>query len=196
MRALLSVSALALAVTGCTVERSYAPGDRADVRQDFSDGIQDDWQADPNEDVWQEEPSYGGSLPITAGRVRGDIGAVTNFDATTDYVDSWGDEYYTSITLNATDTQGRVGMLILDVTNMDLQNVAEGSYSFSAQNIDGSEIYVTGCSSSSDSYYDAPAEEGSVVVQDNPDGTRDVDVEVTLPGDNGSSQAQASFTLE
>lgn len=195
MRALLSVSAVALALTGCTVERTYAPND-GDVASGFDNDNrfqQDEWQAE-EDNGWQA--GYG-TLPITSGRVRGDIGAVTNFDASTDYVDSYGDSYYTSITLNATDAQGRVGMIILDVSNMDLLNVPAGTYNYSAQNVDGSEIYVTGCSSSDDSYYDAPAEEGTIVVQDNPDGTRDVEIDATLPNDQGgTSQAQASFILE
>ena len=193
MRALLSVSAVALALTGCTVERTYAPDDRGDFGSELGNDVEDNWQ----DDTWQNEPSFSGTLPITSGRVRGDIGAVTNFDADTDYVDSYGDEYYTSITLNATDAQGRVGMIILDISNMDIANVPAGTYNYSAQNVDGSEIYVTGCSSSDDSYYDAPAEEGTIVVQDNEDGTRGVDVEATLPSDTGgNSQAQATFTLE
>lgn len=193
MRALFTVSAVALALTGCTVERSYAPDDRGDFQANLgNDAVEDNWQGDP----WQGEPTAG-VLPITSGRVRGDIGAVTNFDAATDYVDSYGDAYYTSITLNATDQQGRVGMIILDISNMDLQNIPAGTYTYSSQSMDGSEIYVTGCSSSDDSYYDAPAEEGTVVVEDNEDGTRGVDVEAVLPGDTGgNSRAQASFTLE
>ena len=190
MRALLTVSAVSLALTGCSVERDYVPSsnERADSRSIFGNDDQD-----ANQDA-----SYG-VLPITGGRVRGDIGAVTNFDATTDYVDSYTDDYYSSITLTATDPQGRVGMIILDITSMDLRNAPAGTYDYSAQNIDGTEIYVTGCSSSSsdDALYDAPAEEGVIEVTDNEDGTRGIDVEATLPnGTGGTSQAQASFTLE
>jgi hypothetical protein len=195
MRGLLALSALAFALASCTVERTYAPEDnRADLTSTFGNDLDqsDDWA----QDDWSDAESFN-PLPITEGRVRGDIGAVRGFDAPTDYVDSYGDEYWTSITLNATDEQGRMGMIILDIGNMDIQSVAAGTYSYSAQELGGSEIYVTGCSSSADTEYDAPAEDGTVVVRDNPDGTRDVNIEATLPDDaGGTTKAQGSFTLE
>lgn len=193
MRSLLFASGLALAASGCITERDYAPsGERADFATDFND--RDDV------DVWDgttgAEGEYGGALPITSGRVRGYIGTVTNFDAPTDYVDSWGDGQWSSITLNATDAQGRVGMIILEVANMDIANAPAGTYEVGALNVDGGEVYVTGCSSDQDAFYDAPAEQGTIVIEDNPQGTRDVEIQATLPGDVGSTQAMAQFTLE
>lgn len=187
MRALILSAGLLVAVSGCVLERDYAS-----ERSDFSSRFENEENQDFVEPSFEED--FYGTLPITAGRVRGDIGRVMNFDAPTDYVDSWGDEAWASVTLNATDEQGRVGMIILEVANMDIMNDPAGAYT--TQNVDGGEIYVTGCSSDDDSFYDAPAEQGIVVIQDNEDGTRDVEIQATLPGDNGSTEASARFTLE
>jgi hypothetical protein len=193
MRSLLFASVLAVAVSGCISERDYAPNDeRSDFTTDFGDRNDVDWgdEVEP-----QPEEDFYGALPISNGRVQGDIGGVTNFDAPTDYVDSWGDEQWASVTLNATDEQGRVGMIILEVGNMNIMDAPAGTYR--ASNVDGGgEIYVTGCSSDTDSFYDAPAEDGTIILEDNPDGTRDVEIQATLPGDAGNTSASAQFTLE
>lgn len=197
MRALLLASSgLLVAVSGCVVERDYAPnGERSDFSSRFDDQNDVEWQDDEDFVEPAPEEDFYGTLPITgAGRVRGDIGGVTNFDAPTDYVDSWGDEAWASVTLNATDEQGRVGMIILEVANMNIMSDPAGTYT--TQNVNGGEIYVTGCSSDNDSFYDAPAQDGTVIIQDNEDGTRDVEIQATLPGDYGTTQASARFTLE
>lgn len=195
MRSLLFASVLALAVSGCITQRDYAPNDE---RADFASNFGENDDVDFNDDITapQDEDFYG-ALPIVSGRVRGDIGNVTDFDAPTDYVDSWGDEQWASVTLNATDVDGRVGMIILDVSNLNIMDGDAGTYRMGAMNVDGSgtEIYVTGCSSDVDSAYDAPAEDGTVILEDNPDGTRDVEIQATLPGDAGNTQATARFTL-
>lgn len=193
MRALILSAGLLVAVSGCVVERDYA-SERSDFSSRFENQNDVGWTENPDFVEPPPEEDFYGTLPITTGRVRGDIGGVTNFDAPTDYVDSWGDEAWASVTLNATDDQGRVGMIILEVVNMDIMNDPAGTYT--TQNVDGGEIYVTGCSSDNDSFYDAPAEQGTVVIQDNDDGTRDVEIQATLPGDSGSTEASARFTLE
>lgn len=197
MRSLLFASVLALAVSGCISEREYAPNDdRSDFATDFGDRDDVDWGDDVTEP--QGEEDFYGTLPISSGRVRGDIGGVTNFDAPTDYVDSWGDEQWASVTLNATDAQGRIGMIILDVGNLNIMDGPAGTYRMGAMNVDGTgtEIYVTGCSSDASTAYDAPAEDGTVILEDNPDGTRNVEIQATLPSDYGNTEAFAQFTID
>src|SRR5687768_6627138 len=148
MRSLLFASGLALAVSGCISERDYAPNDeRSDFSRDFGERNDNDmdWSDDDEFTEPEYEEEFYGTLPITSGRVRGDIGGVTNFDAPTDYVDSWGDAQWASVTLNATDAQGRIGMIILDVANLDIQNGPAGTYNMGPMNVDGTgtEIYVT-----------------------------------------------------
>lgn len=208
MRALSIATAtaagLGLLLSACVVERDYAPTNSG--REDFSSDFGDDnavvWDDGDDGDDFNEddeyEDTYGyDTLPITSGRVSGDIGGVRDFDAPTDYVDAYSDYGWTSITLSATDQEGRIGMLILEVGAFSIADAPAGSYG--TMNVDGigEEIWVTGCSSSTDTYYDAPADSGEIVISDNPDGTRDVNVEATLPDDyGGASQAQARFTLE
>lgn len=180
MRALLlAVPALAL-TTGCLMsEREYT--------DPFSavDGFADDGFRD------------GGDLQVRSGRVSGDLGPVRDFDA--DARDSYGytDGTYTSINVTAYDLTGRMGMLIVDVDGADLRSVRPGRYEFSSMStstVGGGTPYITGCSEDSSSYYDAPAEEGAIVVSDVPEG-RQIDVEAQLPTDDGMGTTAASGTF-
>ncbi len=187
-RALLTLAALA-ALTGCMVERPYvSPPDGSDGQDPIAPGAT--------------------NLSATDGRVFGDIGAVRNFDAPVDQVDAWfnPDWQSTSITLTANDPQGRMGMVILDIDGVDLRNVRPGTYTYTTQSVDasldGGYVNVTGCSSSVDSYYDEPGQQGTITVQDTNAG-RKITVDSELPmvdGDGAfttsTSVAHGSFTLE
>ena len=194
LRALLSVAAL-VAVTGCLSERDYASPQPA-----FTSDTSGTSDGSAKSDV-------GTQINVSNAHVTGDIGAVRSFDAPADQVDAWYDDSWksTSITLTANDARGRMGMVILNVDGVDLRAVHAGSYTFTAQSVDGSvdggHVSVTGCSSDPTSYYDEEGEQGTITVQDQPSG-RTVDVQARLPvvNDDGSytsetSTATGSFTL-
>lgn len=131
------------------------------------------------------------------GRVRGDIGPVRDFEGETDRVDAYADNGWTSVTIETYDGGGRMGMIIIDVER-DIRDVPSGTYAFEA---DGSSeignVYVTGCSSSFASDYDAPSS-GGVIVVDNDGDDCDVAVEADMPDDDDgvTATAQGSFTIE
>jgi len=181
MRALLLVTpALALALTACMVDREYT----------------DPYQAIP-EMGGDAEWGDGSDMPIRSGWVRGDLGQVRNFDAAAN--DSYGytDGSYSNVTVTAYDAQERMGMIIVDLSGADLRSVRAGTYRFgglSSDSVGGGTLSVIGCSSATDSYYDAPAEEGEVVITDTAEG-REIQVQAQLPTDDGMGTTEASGTF-
>ena len=180
MRALLLLTpALALAMTACMVEREYS----------------DPFQAMPRGD--SEWTGDGGDLRISNGRVRGDLGQVRDFDAVANDSYGYSDGSYSSVTVTAYDQQDRMGMLIVDLSGADLRSARAGTYRFgslSSDSVAGGTLSVIGCSSATDSYYDSPADEGSVTITDTPEG-RQVDVEAQLPTEDGMDTTEASGTF-
>lgn len=178
MRALiLAAPALAL-VTGCMVDRQYTDPFAAVGQDNFDNG----------------ELGNGSELQIQNGWVRGDIGQVRNFDAAANDASGYSDGSYSSVTVTAYDAQERMGMLIVDLSGVDIRNARAGTYRFGAlstDTVDGGSLNVTGCSESTDSYYDSPANDGTVVISDTQQG-RQVDVEATLPNDQGTGDTQAT----
>ena len=197
-RALLSLAVIGLS-SGCMIQRDYAPGP---VAQTFTPGGAT--ITTPNGDIAPLD-----NIHVTRGHVGGDIGAVRQFDADTDQVDAWYDDAWksTSITLTANDAAGRMGMVILDVEGVDLRTVPSGAFPFSAQSVDptlsgGGFVNVTGCSSDPNSYYDEPALDGTITIQDAPDGSRDIEISTNLPDVDAdgsytstSSHALGTFSL-
>ncbi len=183
--ALLALAPLALAplalapLTGCII-----------VADDFRLPEAPEFDAEYEGDAeWRE-------VRGSNGRVRGDIGPVRNFEGESDTVEAYADESWTSVTVETYDDSGRMGMIIVEVER-DIRDVPSGTYSFES---DGSSelgyVYVTGCSSSFANDYDAPAE-GGVIIVDNDGDDCDVEVEGDLPNDDGvTATAQGSFTIE
>ena len=64
----------------------------------------------------------------------------------------------------------------------------------SSDSVGGGTLSVIGCSSATDSYYDAPAEEGEVVITDTAEG-REIQVQAQLPTDDGMGTTEASGTF-
>lgn len=181
MRALvLAAPALAL-VTGCiVVDREYT--DPFDAMEDGALG--------PDNGEYSD-------LQVRSGRVSGDLGPVRDFDA--EATDSYGysESGYSSVTVTAYDDRGRMGMLIVDLSGADIRSVRTGTYRFGAlstDSVEGGTPSVIGCSEGSDAYYDAPADEGTMVISDTPAG-RQVDVEAQLPTDDGMGSTQATGTF-
>lgn len=189
MRRLLPLAFALAPLTGCIVIE--IPGDL-----DFDSDLESDWQDERADepDVWTEGASLRGR-----GRVRGDLGSVRGFDASTEDVQGSSDAWWTSVTVTAWDDDGRMGMIIVELDG-DVRALPSGAYRYSASGVDGpgsvSGLYVTGCSSGSDTSYDAPSQDGVIVV-DNDGDDCDVDVEAELPADDGSvTIATATFTIE
>lgn len=149
------------------------------------------------EDAWSDDAS---SLQGGRGRVSGDIGAVRGFDAATDDVQGSVDGYWTSITVTANDDQGRMGMVIVELDGVDIRALPSGAYRYSADGVEGpaalSGVYVTGCSSDADDSYDAPSQDGVIIV-DNDGDECSVEVAADLPSDDVTvtTLATAAFTL-
>jgi hypothetical protein len=181
MRLALPLAALALApLTGCIII------DADDLRLPEPPDLEFEGQY---EEKWRETRG-------TNGRVRGDIGPVRDFEGESDTVDVYADESWTSVTIETYDGGGRMGMIIVEVER-DIRDVPSGTYEFAS---DGSSelgyVYVTGCSSSFASDYDAPAN-GGVIVVDNDGGDCDVAVDADMPAEDGvTASAQGSFTIE
>ncbi len=180
MRALLLVTpAIALAMTACMVEREYS----------------DPFQAMPTAD--REWTGEGSDLRVSNGRVRGDLGQVRDFDAAANDSYGYSDGSYSNVTVTAYDQSERMGMIIVDLSGADLRTARAGSYRFgglSSDSVGGGTLSVIGCSSATDSYYDAPADEGTVTITDTPEG-RQVDVEAQLPTDDGMGTTEATGTF-
>lgn len=185
----LPVFAVVLAVVACVAEREYPSAPDA-----YQMPI-----GRTNGPAVQGDPGYATNIAVTQGRVRGDIGDITRFDAPAQQIDAWYDGGWqsTSITLTANDPAGRMGMIILDVEGFDLRRVPPGTYHFTASSVDPAVgtgdgyVDVTGCSSDPNSYYDEPSNDGDIVVQDTPDG-REVTVQSNLPTVDGSATTAAS----
>jgi hypothetical protein len=187
-------SATAILTLGCLNERQY--------RQPYEELDNDFGRDEDFEEDWNDDEEYYGEqteLRLQNPYVAGDIGGVRDFDAPANdsyaYVDpDWGT---TSITLSGYDSRGRLGMLILWMDSMDIRDTSAGRYTFNVQSGEGPGIGVTGCSDGDDSYYDQPATEGEVVIEDTAEG-REVVVQTNLPSyedPNQTTQATGSFII-
>lgn len=186
LRRVLPFALLLAPLTGCIVIE--LPDDLS-FEPDFDPSFE-------GEDTWTDE-----GAPLRGnGRVRGDLGPVRGFDGRADDLQGATDAYWSSITVTAYDDDGRMGMLIIDIEG-DVRSLASGTYRYSSSGVDGptsvSGMYVTGCSSTDDTSYDAPSEEGVIIVDNDGDDCV-VEVEADLPSDDLSitTTATATFTLE
>ena len=156
-------------------------------------------------DEWEGCIDCGAINPTIAvrdGHVGGDIGSFAELDLRIDqpmvYEDpSWG---YTNINLTGYRDDGDMGMIFVDLMNVTVGEMPEGSSACGYDESSGVQISVTGCASGDQDseYYDAPATSCEVVVQHTPEGS-DVTVLATLPSfdeygaQDGETHATAHF---
>lgn len=167
-------------LTGCLSEKTYL---------------------DPNENVVADfggdEGYYegGGNLAVKNANIRGDIGPVRSFDGAADAYGS-ADSGYTQLTLNG-NTRGGTGLVMLYL-DTDLSTLPAGETRLRGSNEMVDSNYVQLCSDTSDGsqHFDGIAEDVTIVVEPQGDGTRDVTVDATITeGFDGSSYNGAEPTL-
>jgi hypothetical protein len=204
---LLSATGFSLAlVSGCAMEREWQDnGDPFDIESDdLFEQEEERIEPQPEEECWDcynFEPSFG----VENAHVGGHIGTFRDLDLAIDspsvYEDpSWS---YTNINLTGYRDDGDMGMIFMDVMNVAVADLPEGSNECNYDGGTGVQIMVTGCASGDleSEYYDAPATDCEVVVQHQPDGSTDVTVVASLPSfdrdgaQTGETTATAQFTV-
>lgn len=116
-----------------------------------------------------------------------------NNDAVTD-VSGYSDDYGSNVTL-VSERNGRLGMLVINTSEGNLQTLPAGTYRSSSTEY--SQVSVMVCSQE----FDAPANDADVVIADQPDGTRTITVEAVVNEqanygmDNTNDPAVGDFTL-
>jgi hypothetical protein len=124
----------------------------------------------------------GANMQLQNGRLQGDFGPRGGFDGDATLMSGNNDREYQMTTVNVAREQDRVGagMVILSVVGRTLDDLEPGEHRFvySESGLD-QQIYVNGCSGpdvrSFD--YDLPADQGTVSVEQAPDGTRRIDIQ-------------------
>jgi hypothetical protein len=218
MRKLLIAGSSLAMIAGCTVQRDYVPEQdpftpSAPSLNNPNDPIDelDEPDDQPIDEPNEEEPPcydcYGAGTTFDAsdGRVTGDIGNFVDLDlpvsTPTVYEDpSWG---YTDVTLTGYRDDGAMGMIILEIMNVNPGDLEEGSHECTGYDgSSGEQIMVTACATgnSDADYYDAPATECEVIITDTDEG-REVVVQAVIPHFNrnyeqdGSTRASGSFVM-
>ena len=153
-----------------------------------------DYVDDVETDFFGQADGYRDLSPsIRDGILSGKYGEGVEFnDAEVTDASGYADSYSSNITL-ITNRNGRMGMLIVDTYESSLLTLPAGTYR-SSSTMD-SQVSVFVCSDE----FDAPADDADVVIEDAPDGTRNVTVEAVVNGqygmDNSNNPAIGDFNL-
>lgn len=154
-------------LTGCLQERTYL---------------------DPEQNLGFNSGSSS-NMSLRDGRLSGDFGPRRGFDGEATRLEGSNDPQYGMTVVNVVREQQNVGagMVILSISGRTLDNFEAGEHTFrydqnelSATN---NEVFVNVCGGNDDSAfdYDAPAESGTITVEDTADGLRQVDIHTETP---------------
>ncbi len=152
-------------LTGCLQERTYL---------------------DPEQNIGLTGSSS--NMSLRDGQVHGDFGPRRGFDGEATRLEGSNDPQYGMTVVNVVREQENVGagMVILSISGRTLDNFEPGEHSFRYDQNDlstNSEIFVNVCGGNDDTAfdYDAPAENGTITVEDGTDGQRHVDIHTETP---------------
>lgn len=146
-------------------------------------------------------------MNVTGGALRGDFGTRRGFDGPATELSGTSDlDFRTStVTVSRAEQERGTGMVILWTNGRLLSELAPGEHTFAydPQSLDAAEIEARVCSGEDGSSidYDAPADRGTVLVQQTPEGTQiDVSTETAILDDTGTptgnfEQASSSFVV-
>jgi hypothetical protein len=127
------------------------------------------------------------NMALQDGFLAGDFGTRRGFDGEATRLEGNSDREYRSTSVNVVREQRGLGagMVILAVSGTTLDEMATGEHRFSYDEASFSDeaIYVNVCGgdSSSSFDYDQPARNGSVTIEEAPNGLRSVDIQTATP---------------
>lgn len=146
--------------------------------------LQDRTYLDPNQNLDPFASSSSSStMNLKNGRLQGDIGGRRGFSGDATRLEGMNDPAYDTTSVNVVRTQEGTGaaMVILNISGRSLDRLSVGEHAFSASDF-GSDVVVysnvcsSGLADDSSFDYDAPVDQGTITIEDAPDGTRTVDV--------------------
>ena len=129
----------------------------------------------------------GSNMTLQDGFLAGDFGTRRGFEGEATRLEGNSDREYRSTSVNVVREQRGLGagMVILAVSGTTLDEMATGEHRFSYDEASFSDeaIYVNVCGgdSSSSFDYDQPARNGSLTIEEAPNGLRSVDIQTTSP---------------
>lgn len=196
MRMLVVVGTVSLGVlAGCSTEREWHTPDAYDPFVTEESGADGDW-GDDFGDEWDDDyVPPPASFTVKDAHVGGTIGPVRDLDLTIDepYVYEDASFGYTNVNLSAVRDDGAMGMMFMDLYNVSVGELPEGTTPCGTNEATGAQVNVTGCSSDSsgDNSYDAPANSCEVTVQHTDEGTL-VTVSAQLPSSDATGETLAT----
>lgn len=146
--------------------------------------VQDFTYVDPAQNVGF---SGGSNMALRDGFLAGDFGARRGFEGEATRLEGTSDRQYQNTSVNVVREQRGVGagMVIVAIsgTTLDALSAGEHRFSYDEAALDAEAIYVNVCSGDSASGfdYDQPAQNGSLTIEDSPNGLRTVDVHTEAP---------------
>ena len=157
---LLGACTVGLLTAGCLQERTYL---------------------DPDQNVGLDS-NTSSNMALRDGRLSGDFGARRGFEGEATRLEGSNDPQYGMTVVNVVREQQSVGagMVILSISGRTLDDYEPGEHRFSYDQteLSNGETYVNVCGGDDDTAfdYDAPADRGTITVEDSPDGVRYVDI--------------------
>lgn len=146
--------------------------------------VQDFTYVDPAQNIGF---AGGSNMALRDGFLAGDFGARRGFDGEATRLEGTSDRQYQNTSVNVVREQRGVGagMVIVAVsgTTLEALSVGEHRFSYDEAELASEAIYVNVCGGDSASGfdYDQPAQNGTVTIEDAPNGLRTVDVHTEAP---------------
>ena len=163
---LLGACTVGLLSVGCLQERTYL---------------------DPEQNVGFNSTADS-TMQLRDGSLRGDFGSRRGFNGEATQLDGSNDAAYGMTVVNVVRSQQEVGaaMVILSISGRTLDKFEVGEHSFQYDESSANreeQVYVNVCGGSdSNSFdYDAPADHGTLTIEDTPDGLRNVQIHTETP---------------
>lgn len=149
--------------------------------------LQDHTYLDPQQNAGFNNTSAS-SMQLRDGRLAGDFGGRRGFNGEATRLEGSNDPAYGMTVVNVVRDQEDVGaaMVILSISGrtLDKMEVGEHSFHYDESSMNGDEEVfsnVCGGNTSSSFDYDAPARDGTITIQDAPNGLRTVDIHTETP---------------
>jgi hypothetical protein len=155
--------------------------------------LQDKTYLDPDQNAGFNNTSAS-TMQLRDGSLRGDFGGRRGFNGEATRLEGSNDPAYGMTVVNVVREQQDTGaaMVILSISGktLDQYEVGEHAFHYDESSLNTNEqVFANVCSSagSSDSFdYDAPAQDGTITIEDSPEGLRNVQVHTETPVVDGS----------
>lgn len=149
--------------------------------------LQDRTYLDPQQNAGFNNTSAS-QMSLRDGRLAGDFGGRRGFNGEASRLEGSNDPAYGMTTVNVVRSQEEVGaaMVILSISgrSLDKFEVGEHSFHYDESSLDTNEqVFVNVCGGADDTAfdYDAPARDGTITIEDSPEGLRSVDIHTETP---------------